>query len=48
MASPILTASHLQNEEAAFAYLEARCQPAWNGDPLSASKRDPFRCDLCR
>ena len=23
------------------------CQSARKKDPLSASKRDPFRCDLC-
>ncbi len=26
----------------------AECQPASKKDPLSASKRDPFRCGLCR
>jgi hypothetical protein len=26
---------------------EGVCQSARKKDPLSASKRDPFRCDLC-
>jgi hypothetical protein len=28
-------------------YTEPLCQSARKKDPLSASKRDPFRCDLC-
>jgi hypothetical protein len=33
---------------AGFLILDDQCQSALERDPLSASKRDPFRCGLCR